>query len=65
MAELYRWDQNPVVWINYNGKRYKSSLPDPECHPFFTEVEIEEVREHWLVRLFERTVSFWLRCSSR
>lgn len=40
---------------------FRSTLPDPENHPFFTEVEVEEVPEHWLVRLFERNVSRWLR----
>jgi len=50
--------------IKFNGTLYESTLPDPEHHPFFTEVEVEEVREHWLVRLFEWTVSCWLRRKS-
>jgi hypothetical protein len=48
-------------YFNYSGTLYKSTLPDPEHHPFFTEVEVEETREHWLVRLFEWNVSRWLR----
>jgi hypothetical protein len=36
-----------------------NTLPDPENHPFFTDPAPEE-QEHWLVRLWEKMVSFWL-----
>jgi hypothetical protein len=41
-----------------------SILPEPEHHPFFTDPEpVEE--EHWLVRVFEWTVSKWLGITNR
>jgi hypothetical protein len=48
-----------LTGLDVRDLKVTNTLPDPENHRFFTDSE-PEPKEHWLVRLWEWTVSKWL-----